>query len=261
MLTFRGLPTLIIMMVLSGNATAADTAVCRSQSPAHHVPLVELFTSEGCSSCPPADRWLREIGQSWRGRITPLSLHVDYWNQLGWPDPYSSPQFTQRQRMLATRNGARSVYTPGVFVDGKELSAGRHAKDLSAYLQCQAQQAVTEQLVIEWSKSATGEFVPVVTAHSNKPRQATLHIVIYQNGLTQQVTRGENAGERLVHDFVVRNWATPITLQASPQRVTVAIPSSLSKELANSRYGVTAVLEESLTGDILQIWSAEKCFL
>ena len=102
------------------------SAICFSvqiiRGPSSHVALVELFTSEGCSSCPPADRWLSGLTQDkrlWRD-IVPLAFHVDYWDQLGWRDRFSSAANTDRQRRLAAAGNANGVYTPGFFFDANE---------------------------------------------------------------------------------------------------------------------------------------------
>ena len=113
----------------TGTAAAhmASTAamMCESKSPAHTVALVELFTSEGCSSCPPADRWLQSLPQQGLGfdKLVPLSLHVGYWDYIGWKDPYAQALFTERQREYARLRQAGNVYTPQIVLNGNDFRA------------------------------------------------------------------------------------------------------------------------------------------
>src|ERR1051326_3572011 len=115
---------LLIFTVLQSVVTAeADETVFVSGPTRTH--LLELFTSEGCSSCPPAEAWLSRLKdnkQLWRDFV-PIAFHVDYWDRLGWRDRFASPQWTQRQQILAARWNAGSVYTPAFVLDGSESSA------------------------------------------------------------------------------------------------------------------------------------------
>ena len=105
------------------------SAACSVTSPAHTVALVELYTSQGCSSCPPADRWLSALQSSFTAdRAIPLALHVGYWDYIGWKDPFARREFNARQSELAAANRNRSVYTPGVFVQGREMPNWRDAR-------------------------------------------------------------------------------------------------------------------------------------
>ena len=106
---------------------SAETPTCEVNSQPHRVALLELYTSEGCSSCPPADKWLSElsgIGLD-ANKVVPLSLHVDYWNYIGWRDPYSSSQYTARQREQGQRNRLLSIYTPQMVINGQDYRAWR----------------------------------------------------------------------------------------------------------------------------------------
>ena len=104
--------------------TAAHGAACIARSGPQTTALVELYTSEGCSSCPPADRWLSALGER-QGleRVVPLALHVDYWDYIGWKDPYAKREFSQRQRRLSQLQRASFVYTPQVLLQGRDFPA------------------------------------------------------------------------------------------------------------------------------------------
>src|ERR1700681_2545943 len=111
--------------VLSLVSLAAHAA-CEAKSPAHAVALVELYTSEGCDSCPPADRWLSQIDDARDAhRVVALALHVDYWDRLGWKDRFASATYTERQREQTRRQGAAFVYTPQVLLDGRDFQEWR----------------------------------------------------------------------------------------------------------------------------------------
>ncbi|MFL6703417.1 MAG: DUF1223 domain-containing protein, partial [Paraburkholderia graminis] len=111
----------LALLCASGLVSAAS-AMCSARSPAHRVALVELYSSEGCNSCPPADAWLGQWKNSGATRsVVPLALHVDYWNGLGWTDRFSQHRFTERQQTLTDLAGGHTIYTPEVFVGGREL--------------------------------------------------------------------------------------------------------------------------------------------
>src|SRR5579871_5557653 len=102
--------------------TPAMAQTCRKESPAHTVALLELYSSEGCSSCPPADRALSGLKAAAQAdEVVPLALHVDYWDYIGWTDRFAKPEFTQRQNLLAAEANSRAVYTPEMFLGTREL--------------------------------------------------------------------------------------------------------------------------------------------
>src|SRR5215510_12044549 len=111
---------LFLGVLYSANLLAAE---CKARSPETTVALVELYTSEGCDSCPPADRWLSALGSRGHGpdKVVPIALHVDYWDYIGWKDPYAKALFTSRQRKLAQVMRAKIVYTPQVLLQGEDF--------------------------------------------------------------------------------------------------------------------------------------------
>src|SRR2546428_13858931 len=113
----------VAALAASALPAASFAAQCTKDSPPHAVALVELYTSEGCDSCPAADRWLGGLGRGSTSvdSVVPLALHVDYWDRLGWKDRFASARFSERQGALASRGGSRIVYTPGVFLNLGEL--------------------------------------------------------------------------------------------------------------------------------------------
>ena len=173
--------------------------------------LVELFTSEGCSSCPPADRLLSELDQSQAvagAEVIALSQHVDYWNRLGWTDPFSSPAFSQRQSLYSRVFQNDSIYTPQMVVDGRiEFVGSNAARAHSAIAQAARASKATVNLSASPSQASAAaikihiENLPAVTEGD----RAEVILAITESGLQSNVTRGENSGRRLAHTAVTRS--------------------------------------------------------
>ncbi len=165
--------------------------------------LVELFTSEGCSSCPPADEWLSRLKTNpalW-GTYVPISLHVDYWNRLGWMDRFSSPEFTARQRRYAATGSGDSVYTPEVVLNGREwrgFFSGQPLPDGAA--------GAVGRLKITLRERGRGEVTFTPTGKAARPTKVELALLAMN--LESDVKRGENSGRKLRHDFVVLQIVT-----------------------------------------------------
>jgi hypothetical protein len=188
--------------------------------------LIELFTSEGCSSCPPADAWISQLKESpdlWK-KIVPIAFHVDYWDHLGWRDRFSKPQFTERQRRYAATWGSDSIYTPGFVLNGLEWSGWFGGKDRAA----SAQKVGVLRVTLNNGTNLTGDFVP----QNEQSRALTLNVALLGNDLQSDVARGENAGRKLRHDFVVldltkidmvnsaNRWSGSLTLPNESQKPT-----------------------------------------
>src|SRR5262245_36872571 len=115
--------TVLLACLLAFIPLSAPAQQCAAKSPAHTTALVELYTSEGCDSCPPADRWLSSLGGKGytADRVVPIALHVDYWDYIGWKDPYARAAHSARQRKMASLARAAAIYTPQVLVQGKDF--------------------------------------------------------------------------------------------------------------------------------------------
>ena len=200
-------------------ATSPATRSASSPNESSSTPvIVELFTSEGCSSCPPADQLLTRLDkeQSIPGaNIIALSQHVDYWNQLGWRDPYSSAQFSARQSSYAEAFGRDGVYTPQMVVDGRlEFVGSDTTKAREAITEAASSPKARVQIEItpntETRESGTVQFtvrvedIPAITAGDT----AEVLLAITESDLSSSVARGENAGRNLRHTAVVRQLAT-----------------------------------------------------
>lgn len=208
------------------SAASASSAAPSGAALDAPVVLAELFTSEGCSSCPPADAVLAELDRDLapHGLIT-LSFHVDYWDELGWPDPFSSPLFSARQRAYANHFGARGVYTPQLIISGRETIVGSHAADARATIRdhlTHASPTIPIQLEAE-RESPTTLRIHWSTPHT--PPGTRLHLAAVSPSATTRVPRGENAGRTLHHVQVVRALETT-TAPEGTRVLTVANPAA-----------------------------------
>jgi hypothetical protein len=177
------------LLLVLGSAFAAVSA------PSSRAPvLVELFTSEGCSSCPPADRLLEQLDP----RAIVLSEHVDYWDHQGWKDPYSSPLVTLRQQNYGRQFGIDGVYTPQMVIDGAAQFNGSDSRRALAEL---AKAGQRRKAALRIARTDAGVDVRV----ENAPRSAAVYLVLADGSATSQVAAGENSGRRLHHVAIVRS--------------------------------------------------------
>ena len=186
------------------------------------VAVVELFTSEGCSSCPRADVVLGELARIAPSVVT-LAFHVDYWDELGWADRFSSPDWTARQREYARSFGTSNLYTPQMVVGGSDAFVGSdagHAREsIGRALARPSRVSVSAR-----AHTAGGDGVVVDVAAPGAPSDAEVHVALVEREATVEVGAGENAGRSLHHTSIVRAFAT-----ASGQgRVTLRLPPGLA---------------------------------
>ncbi|MEU8331722.1 DUF1223 domain-containing protein [Micromonospora sp. NPDC048839] len=194
--------------------------------------VVEMFTSQGCSSCPPAEEVLTEIERDARDRGQPvfaLGFHVDYWDDLGWPDRFADAAYTARQEAYARAYGTGRLYTPQMVVNGTVEFVGsdrrRAAGAIASALASSATTAVTLRA------EDLGGRVAVDYQSAPPPEGAVLHVAIVERGLDSEIARGENAGRTLRQDNVVRAF-TSVDLRAERGRVEVATPPDLDPRAA-----------------------------
>lgn len=171
----------------------------QDQVQAHPV-VVELFTSQGCSSCPPADALLAQLAD--RDDVIPLALHVDYWDYIGWKDRFAMPGFTQRQKGYARAHGEKMIYTPQIIVNGAEDAVGSRPMKVAELIQKHAMHPTPVQLQIS---RQGGQLI--VNAQSDAVMMpCEIHIVRYEPRREVDITRGENAGQRITYTHIVENW-------------------------------------------------------
>ena len=187
--------------------------------------LIELYSSEGCSSCPPAEEWVNQLKSApglWKD-IFPVAFHVDYWDGLGWPDRFARAEFTQRQRDYAARLKQDSVYTPEFIVNGQEWQRSWLGGRTLPVLGVQKSGDLTVTV------SAKGkEISAVYTASAEAKSPLVLNVALLGFNVITDVKRGENSGRKLEHDFVVLNFkSAPLTAGANAtyHADPVSIPS------------------------------------
>ena len=239
--------------LLSANANAAE---CIARAEAQPVPLVELYTSEGCSSCPPADRWLSRLAP---GRIVPLALHVDYWDYIGWRDRFAQVRFSQRQHDLVSRSGGRVVYTPQVMLNGRDFRAWHSASAFDAAVRQAAGRPLQAKLVLAVVDKGTEGRVARLTGEVLPRRgRAEAHLALYENGLSSAVEAGENRGARLQHDYVVREWIGPLPVGADG-RIAHTQAFRPRDGMDFRRAGVAAFVQDADSGEVLQAVAVAHC--
>ncbi len=191
--------TLFAAALIAASFANADDAI-EFSSGERQVVLLELYTSEGCSSCPPADRWLSGLASDpdlWRD-VVPVAFHVDYWNYLGWRDRFSADRYSDRQRRYRREGAAGAVYTPGFFLGGAEWLGWRGGQSP------RASRAVVGPL----RATLSGDRVEVRFEPADTVREELLaHVALLGMNRQTAVLRGENRGRRLTHDFVVLKHA------------------------------------------------------
>lgn len=197
---------LLVLFAFAQGASAASRPV-----------VLELFTSQSCSSCPPADALMAEYART-RTDVLPLDFHVDYWNQLSWHDPYSSPAATDRQRRYASALGS-DVYTPGLVVDGSEQVVGsdRAAVD-AAIARAQARQA--DGPTLHLSRAPDGHLAIDIGPGTG---QGMLTLVGYDRQHSTHIGAGENGGRILQEADIVRGWTRAATWNGTPLHLTAPV--------------------------------------
>lgn len=205
-----------LLAAMPHSATGAELVTFETtDSPAM---LVELFTSEGCSSCPPADAWLSRLKSSpelWKSYV-PVAYHVDYWNRLGWTDRFSSPEFTARQHRYAAVWQGNSVYTPEVAVNGREWRGLFDGQPLPT-----PAGGVVGKLKVTLRDRTRAEIV--FSSSGPGPKPSRVEVALLGMNLESDVKRGENGGRKLRHDFVVLQLVTA-KLSADGNRYTASVP-------------------------------------
>lgn len=241
--------TLLTMLSNSANSTE-----CQAKSTTQTVPLLELYTSEGCSSCPPADQWLSLLKTE--GKVTPLAFHVDYWDYIGWRDVYAKPEFSTRQRSAAAIGGASFVYTPQFTLNGRDYK-GTNNSQLKLSIDKISKSPARANLSLVLTPQNNGDFVLSAKAEASKPRsknEAQVFIAIYQNKLSSQVKAGENNGRELKHDYVVREF-----FGGYPLNESFAKSITLKPEWKNKDAGAVIFVQDSKTGETWQSLQLVLC--
>ncbi|MEC3862283.1 DUF1223 domain-containing protein [Mesobacterium sp. TK19101] len=179
----------VISLVLAGSAQADSDPV-----------VVELFTSQGCSSCPPADQLLMELGD--RDDVIPLALHIDYWDYIGWKDIFAQPIFTKRQKAYARSAGRTMIYTPQMIVGGEEDIVGNRPMELADLIAKHKANPSPVGLTI----TRQGDDLHIVANAKQPLGPVDIHLVRYDPQQTVTINRGENSGLTTTYTNIVTDW-------------------------------------------------------
>jgi hypothetical protein len=226
--------SIILTIGTALNTAAAEPILIASSGP-DHVKLIELYSSESCSSCPPADEWISKLQQKdglWK-TFVPVVFHVDYWNYLGWKDDFSSDLMTKRQVELSKLWTSSSVYTPGFIVDGKEWKNWRNdGAEFPASKQ-------TKKIDLKVYKLA-GDSFKVTASGLDPAMRYTVRLAQLGMGLGSRITGGENSGRFLRHNFIILDWSGQNITQVRPESQF----SFKSRKDRTSRLALAAWIEE-----------------
>ena len=255
----RSLKLLLVTVAVAGCSASAAAAPAAGR----RLVLVELFTSQGCSSCPPADAFVRDLPALGFGRdkVVPLTFHVDYWDGLGWKDPFATTVFTDRQKWYARSGKLRSpdgqvgidgIYTPQMIVDGLVHLSGQRRQDAIREMQRAATRPPAFDLVTDATiQGSTIDVVVAATDRGDSKRGADWYLVVALAATKTRtaVARGENAGEILDEAAVVRALSDRIPLARAP-RSTVTVRLTKPADLAWSGIEVVAFVQSKATGEV-----------
>lgn len=243
--------------MIASNSMGAFSAQCSAKSGHQTVPLLELYTSEGCSSCPPADQWMSKLKQSNRA-VTPLAFHVDYWDYIGWKDRFAKPEYSDRQRKTAAFANSSIVYTPQFVMSGRDFRSWNDHR-LNRVVSQLNQLPSQADLALDFSTQDDGSIQLTASAKTTElgdAKQADLFIALYENGLVTQVKAGENNGSALEHDFVVRQLFG--AYQMNPQ-VALTKQFTLNTTWQNRDSGAVMFVQDRNNGEIIQSLALPFC--
>ncbi|MES2499839.1 MAG: DUF1223 domain-containing protein [Pseudomonadota bacterium] len=241
---------------------SAIAAECSAKSGASTVALLELYTSEGCSSCPPADKWLSSLKHS-STQLIPLAFHVDYWDYIGWKDRFSKAEYSERQRKIAAFNNAGFVYTPQFVINGRDFK-GSNGSRLNKVIENNQKLASRANLSLNAVSQTNGEIILEVAAQAVRPSDikiSDIFVVIYESKLMSKVNAGENNGSELKHDYVVREFFG--TYQLNNQNAFTK-NFTLKPDLKDRGYrlenmGAVVFIQNNQNGEILQSLALKFC--
>ncbi|KQC00727.1 thioredoxin family protein [Pedobacter sp. Hv1] len=204
--------------------------------------IVELFTSEGCSSCPPADEVLARLAKSGQKNLYLLAFHVDYWNKLGWIDQFSNAAYSARQREYASMSGADGLYTPQAIINGKlHLIGSDEEKMLNGIAQL-GKQSSTNQVKI-MAKENENHTVDIDYTIEKSSKSLVLNIAVVQNSAKDEIKAGENKGLQLKHVNIVRNFKT---VAANNGHVNLNLPN----DLKTNNYAIIVYIQDKASMEI-----------
>lgn len=229
---------------------AHKQSMLTSAASADHVAVVELFTSEGCSSCPPADEVLSAIAKgddAQASRVIALAFHVDYWDRLGWPDRFAKSSFTQRQEQVARRLGDKGKYTPQMVINGRVGFVGSDSARATTEIASELKRDRSSGTLLIRRQPRKAETTPVtIDVYAPQAKGVTVLAALVEDGLASEVKAGENAGRTLRHDRVVRVMSTGTLAADHTATMRLVVPKDVKLENAH----VAVLLQDTKTGAI-----------
>jgi hypothetical protein len=254
----RATMTIVASVAALTFVSAGAHAACDAKSPDHLVALIELYTSEGCDSCPPADNWLSRLADGDGAHAIPIAFHVDYWDRLGWTDRFASATYTARQYEQMRRQRTTFVFTPQVMLQGRDFGAWRASGEPAASIAAvnARRPRATIELVADPRGANTIVDVHVKVPDARDRSHAVVAVALVQSKLSSDVKAGENAGKRLTHDHVVRQWRDGIAVDAAGearQRFEFQLPADAGP------LEIVALAEDAARGDVLQALALPLC--
>lgn len=246
-----------LFLTTTGQSLAEGAAI-EAESGPEKTALLELYTSEGCNSCPPADLYLSRIGASdlTPRHVIPLAFHVTYWDYIGWRDPFARKDHDQRQRAIAARAGSRTVYTPQLILNGRDMRGGGHLENQLRMINARTPAAHILLRIEPPAEEAVTVRVTTLIPDTKDRRDADLYIAVYENGLSRYVKAGENRGRTLHHDHVVRGLYGPYPVARKTQENEKALRIPLPDEIEAANAGIVAFVQNREDGGVLQAVSA-----
>ena len=250
---------LLIAIIFSGCAWQKVESQPIAQNPPSAIPnpklkspvLVELFTSEGCSSCPPADRaltFLEKQQPNSDAEIITLSLHVTYWDDLGWKDKFSSQMFTQRQELYSQRFNLDSIYTPQMVIDGNFELVG---SDLTRAQKLISESAKTQKAKVEITN--TNDKLKIKVSEIPMHKDASIYLAIVEDNLISNVGNGENSGKKLEHNSVVRSLQSVGSINQSKNDFETDFPLQFESAWKKENLKIIVFAQENQSRKILGV--------
>jgi len=211
--------------------------------------VLELFTSEGCSSCPPADALISELGASSKS-VIPLAYHVDYWNHLGWADPFSSRQWSERQSDYARAMNLDGEYTPQMVISGAWQCGGSDAGSIERAVAAARSQPALGRTSIQTSLAAAGSRKLQVKVSAQLltagPGRLVVMLALYESGLVSKIGAGENGGREITYDYTVRKLLPAFELDgAKGASASKELNIELDDSWSRAHLGVAAFIQDS----------------
>jgi hypothetical protein len=213
--------------------------------------LLELFTSQGCSSCPPADRLLAKLGEQSELEVVPLAYHIDSWNSLGWVDPFSAPSWTERHARYAARFGVLQA-TPQAIVDGRAALTGPdEARWHAALAEAAARPGAAIRLRLAPASGSVRVEADVALPGALAGRKLDLMLALFEVGLVTPVARGENGGRELRTEFVVRSLTRAGRLPRRGETASEGASLALDRAWRRAGLGVAAFVQDPVTLEVV----------